>query len=199
MKRRFSIVVAVPVILLAVLVSSSVLLNFYYSSKIFDDRLQQSIKEASRLISLMQQTSEIYLARKQESDLVHIFNSAVSHDHLVSLQFITNKGNVFFSSLYSQRGKKISTKKLRELKNSPMNFVEIDKEKNQFKMIFPVRRLSGNLSERLGYIYAVFEINSIYQRVSAEVRNNIYQSIAFISLIMIILLLVLYFTVHRAL
>ena len=199
MKRRFSIVVAVPVILLAVLVSSSVLLNFYYSSKIFDDRLQQSIKEASRLISLMQQTSEIYLARKQESDLVHIFTSAVSHDHLVSLQFITNKGNVFFSSLYSQRGKKISIGKLRELKNSPMNSVEIDKEKNQFKLIFPVRRLSGNLSNHLGYIYAVFEINSIYQRVSAEVKNNIYQSIAFISLTMVILLLVLHFTVHRPL
>jgi signal transduction histidine kinase/ActR/RegA family two-component response regulator len=197
--RRFPIVVAIPVILLTVLVSFSILINIYYSDKIFHNRLEQSIKEASSLISLMQQTSEIYLARNQQADLVHVFNSAVSHDQLVNLQFITHEGLVFYSSSYEQKGEMVPVKELNRLMLLNSNTMELNKDKTQFTLTSPLRRLSGNLADHVGYIRAVFQSDSIYQQVAIEVKSNIYKMALFIFMLMVFLVFVLYFTVHKPL
>ena len=199
MTRHFSIVVAIPVMLLTVLVSFSVFINIYYSNKIFNNRLEQSIKEASSLISLMQQTSQVYIARDQKSDLVHIFNSAVSHDQLVNLQFITNAGLIFYSSSFEQRGEQIPVKELNTLMLMNADVIEVKQDKSQFTLIYPVRQLSGNLAEYVGYIKAVFQSQFISDQVALEVKNNIYKTVVFIFLLMIFLVFVLYLTVHKPL
>ena len=196
MSRRFSIVIAIPAILLAVLLSFSVFINIYYSDKIFNNRLNQSIKEASALISMMQQTGEVYLARGQKTELVHIFNSAVSHDQLVNLQYITNDGTIFYSSLFSQKGEQVSVTELNQLMLINSSIVEINEDKTQFTLISPMRRLSGNLADHVGYIKAIFQSKFINDQVALEVRNNILKTVFFILLIMFFLVVVLYFTVH---
>ena len=199
MVRRFSIVVAIPVILLTVLVSFSIFINIYYSDKIFNNRLEQSINETSNLISLMQQMAEVYLAKDQKKELVHIFNSAVSHDQLVNLQFITNDGLIYYSSLFEQEGEEISTAELNNLMLMNSNFVDVNSDKTQFTLVAPLRRLSGNLADHVGYIKAVFESRFIHDQVALEVRNNILKTALFIFILMLFLVLVLYFTVHTPL
>ena len=199
MVKRFPIVVAIPVILLTLLMSFSVFINIFYSDKIFNNRLEQSIKETSNLISLMQQMAEVYLAKDQKTELVHIFNSAVSHDHLVNLQFITNDGVIYYSSLFEQEGELVPIDELNKLILMNNNRIEVNEDKTQFTLISPLRRLSGNLADHMGYIKAVFESQFINDQVALEVRNNIIKTAIFILILMLILVLVLYFTVHTPL
>ena len=199
MVRRFPIVVAIPVILLTVLVSFSIFINIYYSDKIFNNRLEQSINETSSLISLMQQMGEVYLAKDQKTELVHVFNSAVSHDQLVNLQFITNDGLIYYSSLFEQVGKEVSTVELNKLMLINSNQVEVNSDKTQFTIVAPLRHLSGNLADHVGYIKAVFESRFMHDQVALEVKNNILKTAVFIFILMLFLVLVLYFSVHTPL
>lgn len=199
MNVKLPLIFSIPLLLCLLLVIATVGMTYYEREHIHDARFQQAVSEISRLVSLLQKVSEEQLARSKSQNFTASFDVILSHDYLTKLQLIEADGTIIYASQFHDVGEKVGVDRLQSMGSIQSRHIEIDETNNQVIMIYPIRELTGNLSNHIAYIYSIFNLQPIQRQVNKELVSHVVNNLVFIVTILLLLFWILYFTVHRPL
>jgi len=196
---KLPIVVVVPLTLFLMLLIVGGAVRQLAIKEDFQVRLQQTVEETDRLLWVLQELAEERFAKGEFNALDDVFNAIVSHNYLQELNIITSTGVILFSDRLARRNTEIDSQTLSQFTAIQTKHIEINEQSRSFTLVYPIRKLSGNFSEHVGYIQARFDLQPIYEQVSMASTTRLLDEMIFVFILMLALFGLLIVTVKRPL